>query len=51
MALTDTQRTNALILAAQGDTPERIAALVAAPIDEVKKALPKPRTAAKTDEA
>lgn len=43
MALTETQRTNALILAAQGDTPEQIATLVAAPLDEVKKVLPKPK--------
>ena len=57
MALTDTQRRNAEILAAQGDSAERIAHLVAAPVDEVTAELgqdrPKraPRKArAKTDD-
>lgn len=39
MALTDTQRRNAEILAAQGDAAERIAHHVAAPVADVVKAL------------
>jgi predicted amino acid dehydrogenase len=45
MALTDTQRTNAAILAAQGDTAAAIAHHVAAPVADVEALLapgPKP---------